>query len=161
MRSAILFFIVGLAASWSAGCDTVGGTMGLQGPPGPAGPEGPSGPAGAQGPSFVLALGSIDADGTLIRAAAVDGLIVGSVRTIAGKYSLTISGTGAFSGVVAEQIIVGLTAFDGQEDNTFAATVISISADSVVLGFTVVDVEGGGAGTLVDDKFYFQVFLIP
>lgn len=161
MRCANLLFVGGLMVFCAAGCDTVGGTMGLQGPPGPAGPEGPTGPAGAQGPSFVLALGSIDSDGTLIRAAAVDGLTVGSVRTMAGKYSLTISGTGAFSGVVAEQIIVGLTAFDGQEDNTFAATVISIGADSVVLGFTVVDVEGGGAGTLVDDKFYFQVFLIP
>lgn len=158
MRYANLLFVGGLMFFCSAGCDTVGGTMGLQGEPGPAGPAGPEGP---QGPSFILALGSIESDGTLIRAAAVDGLTVGSVRTTAGKYSLTISGTGAFSGVVAEQIIVGLTAFDGQEDNTFAATVLSISADSVVLGFTVVDVDGGGAGTLVDDKFYFQVFLIP
>ncbi|OWY72856.1 hypothetical protein B7486_00490 [cyanobacterium TDX16] len=158
MRYANLLLTGGLTVFLVAGCDTVGGTMGLQGEPGPAGPAGPEGP---QGPSFILALGSIESDGTLIRAAAVDGLTVGSVRTTAGKYSLTISGTGAFSGVVAEQIIVGLTAFDGQEDNTFAATVLSISADSVVLGFTVVDVDGGGAGTLVDDKFYFQVFLIP
>lgn len=161
MRCANLLFISGMVVFCAAGCDTVVGTMGPQGEPGPAGPAGPEGPAGAQGPSFILALGSIDTDGSLIRSTAVNGLAVSCVRTSAGKYSLTISGTGAFSGVVAEQIIVGLTAFDGQEDNTFAATVISINADAVVLGFTVVDVDGGGAGMLVDDKFYFQVFLIP
>ena len=74
---------------------------------------------------------------------------------------MTVSGTGAFSGVVGEQIVVGLTPLDSQEDNVFAARVSSIDADTLEIGITVVDVDGGGAGTRVDDDFYFQVFVIP
>lgn len=126
--------------------------------PGPAGPAGPEGP---QGPSFILALGTVNSDGTLIRGVAVDGLTVASTRTATGKYTVTVSGPGAFTGVVEDQIVVGLTPRDSQEDNVLAATVLSISADSLEVGVSAVDVEGGSAGMLVDDIFYFQIFLIP
>ena len=140
------------------GCHTKVGPMG---PPGMDGAPGPVGPPGPQGPSFILALGSIDFDGGLIRATAVDNLVVTSARTSTGIYTLTITGTGAFAGVVAEQFVVGLTALDSQEDNVFAAHVNTIADDAVEIGIRVVDVEGGSAGELVDDQFYFQVYLIP
>lgn len=137
------------------GCDSVVGPIG---PPGPPGAEGPAGP---QGPSFILALGSVDSDGNLIRATAVDGLAVNSARTAMGRYTLTIAGPAEFSGVVAEQIVIGLTPLDAQEDNVLAAKVNSIGADTLEIVIAVLDVEGGAAGTLVDDIFYFQVYRIP
>lgn len=170
LRRARCMLAVALLGISLAGCEALegppgpagpAGADGLMGEEGPAGPQGPEGPAGPQGPSFILALGSIASDGDIIRAAAVDGLMVASAKTASGKYTLTISGMGAFDGVVAAQIVVGVTALDAQEDNAFAATVLLVSADSLEIGITVVDVDGGGAGTLVDDNFYFQVFLIP
>ncbi len=164
MRRAIRFIVVASLAVFFIGCDSFIGPIGPPGPVGTAGPAGLAGPQGSEGPlgpSFILAIGSVDSDGTLIRAASVDGLAVASARTATGKYTVTISGTGAFSGVVGDQVVVGLTPLDAQEDNVLAARVNSINADTLEIGIAVVDVEGGAAGTLVDDIFYFQVFLIP
>jgi len=138
--------VICIVSALSAGCTVFGGTPGIPGP---------------SDPSYVLALGSVDTNGSLIRGTAIGGLTVTSGRTATGKYTVTISGTDAFSGIITDQFVVGLTPLDAQEDNVYAAEVAALSADAVTIGITAVDVDGGGAGMLVDDKFYFQIFLIP
>ena len=110
-----------------------------------------------EGPSNLLAAVHIGADGTLVSSHAAPGISVATSKDFCpGCYRIELSGTGAFTGVSAGDLIVQATAQSGiwPVANATGDQFGELTDDlAVIQAYTWVSSTTGGGGDLDNDVY--------
>lgn len=116
--------------------------------------------ATAMAQDSLVALGKVDASGTLLSSRTTVGGTVGLVDNGTGDFTVTVSSPGAFTGASPEDFVIELTIADGSLSDDDAKSSVTVSDDLLSVDVAIVDLEddtNANGGEARDKSFYFLI----